>query len=395
MTRLWGAFFVLFLFFNPLKAVPEDIDLTAYQALNDYMRLIDTVSEKTGLAKKELIKGSAKALLTQIDPHARLISNQDKKNLKDQLKGKFQGIGIIFSQTPEGFLIEEVIENSPANEAGLLPKDIVVSIEGQDAKTLPFEQFQNILRQQKNHHFLTLKIQRNGVLICKKLKSASVTLNPITWTIQNHIGHLRIPSFIGVETIDQIQRALTALKNQSIKGLLIDLRNNTGGLLKTGIEFCNFFVSNHIITCIKEKKSLKKRGFYAGEGTFFKPIPIIILVNQKTASAAEIVVGCLQDHDIALIIGEKTHGKASIQTVFTLDENSSLQLTTHTYLTPLGKNIDGHGIVPDLIIQHNKVYNKKKCNDKVYQKSMQIMNDMIQNGKTIKDYKTNLYKEKS
>ncbi len=385
-------FFFIALWFVSL-AHANKVDISSYEALNDYVKTLNVIAKNSPYShtKEQLIKLSLETVLAKIDPHAKLISQQGTQTLKDHLKGNFQGIGIVFTQTQNGFLIQAVFKGSPAEKDGLKVGDIILSINNQATDTLSFDDFQQLLRDDDQEK-ISLTIKRNKAQLTKTLTRAKIALNEITWHINKPIAFIKIPSFIGRKTITQLKKILFNLKKDpSVKGLIIDLRGNTGGLFKAGIEFCNFFINNQLITSVQGKTPSDHKGYYAGSGVLFENTPLVLLVDDQTASAAEIVVGCLQDHNKALILGTKTHGKASVQTIFPLDSNFSLQLTTHFYKTPNGTNIDQQGIAPDIIISHTKEKAPDgEAHDALYQKAFILLNDLLKNDKTIQAYKKDL-----
>ena len=361
------------------------------------MTALDIIQEHSfaRVPKTRLLKLSLDALIKRIDPHGGVLSEAHQQVFQDQLQGNFKGIGIIFKENKKGLYIEDILKNSPADIAGLKVGDYIHQLNDSPVKDLSFEDLVFFLRSESGP--INLQIKRKGRLIKKIVQRRLIPLNEVTWSKDEHIAWIKIPSFISLKGSGEIRKILNDIhKTPSLKGLIIDLRGNAGGLLDAGIEFCNLFLDGKVITTVRGKDPKDIKEYVASNGELFRGLPLILLVDQQTASAAEVVVGCLKDHHRALIVGKKTYGKASIQSIFSLNPDFLIQLTTHRYYTPKGQNIDQHGIVPDVIISHNEekeFEERSPSKDAFYMKAKTLIQELNVNGQTIENYRK--YKKKS
>jgi carboxyl-terminal processing protease len=285
--------------------------------------------------------------------------------MRDDMEGAYGGVGIVIGQK-EGFLqVVAPMEDSPAFKAGILPGDKIVKIDGKTAEKLTSPDAMKKLRGAPGTD-VTLGVLRENSSGAKemefKLTRAAIKMNTVKDINDHHefpvnenkIGYLRITQF-GEHTGEEFHAALKKMAAQGMDGLVMDLRNNPGGLLDEAVEVCDTFLPrNQLIVSTEGRSARLKSEEYRAKGRDQYPgLKIVILVNNGSASASEIVSGCLQDLGRAFIMGETTFGKGSVQSILPMPDGSALRLTTAKYYTPSHKVIHEHGITPDSIVPMN------------------------------------------
>jgi carboxyl-terminal processing protease len=316
---------------------------------------------------KELFENAIRGMLTGLDPHSSFLDKNDFDDLKTATTGKFGGLGIEVTME-DGFVkVITPIDDTPAFTAGVKSGDLIVKIDNTPVKGLNLKQAVELMRGEPNTA-IKLMIVREGqnapldisvVRDIIKIKSVKSEL------IDNNYGYIRISQFQS-DTADNLMTALDNLKNSAkdkkLNGLVLDLRNNPGGILTGAIKISDIFLDNKENTIIVSTKGRFKETesiAYARDKDMTDGIPMVVLVNSGSASASEIVAGALQDHKRAIIMGTPTFGKGSVQTVLPLEGDQGLKLTTALYYTPNGNSIQATGIVPDILVEELEVKTSK------------------------------------
>ncbi len=310
------------------------------------------------ISDHELLEAAIRGLLYDLDPHSAYLDPRDFSDLQVTTTGEFGGVGIEVS-TSDGFLrIISPIDDTPASRAGLKPGDIVIKIDGSSTKSLGLDKAIDLMRG-KIGSTVTLDIAREGTekpfsvkLQREKIRIASVRSRELA----PGFGLLRITQFqtqTGSDAEKQLHAMLVKKDKDSepLRGLIIDLRNNPGGVLGGAQQVADLFLDSGNIVYTQGRVEAEQQRLDAMPGDVLNGLPIVVLVNAGTASAAEIVAGALQDHRRAVIVGTPTFGKGSVQTVFPLQAGRALKLTTSRYFTPSGRSIQAQGIVPDIEIE--------------------------------------------
>jgi len=302
---------------------------------------------------KELIQGAIKGMVRSLDPHSSYLTKEEHEELMEETKGEFSGIGIEITIKDRILTVVSPIEGTPAYKAGMKAGDKIIKVEGESTQDMTLLDAVKRIRGPEGTE-VKLTVMREGA---EKPIDFTITRGVIpiksvkAFMLSPGIGYVRISNFQS-DTAEDVSSALDDLeKENKLKGLIIDLRNNPGCLLSQAIEVSDLFLDSGIIVSTKGrgdghdiKATAHKENKKAGE------YPIIILVNGGSASAAEIVAGALKDNKRALILGTRTFGKGSVQTILPLSDGSGLRLTTARYYTPSGKSIQSSGISPDLEI---------------------------------------------
>ncbi|MBF0330128.1 MAG: S41 family peptidase [Nitrospirae bacterium] len=302
---------------------------------------------------KTLIDGALKGMIHSLDPHSGYMTPDSFKDFQVETKGEFGGIGIQIG-IKDGFLtIIAPIEDTPGYKAGLKAGDRIMKISGESTKDMGIHDAVSKMRGTKGTN-ITITIFREG---WKETKDITITRDIIkiksvkTKVLDDKIGYLKLTQFQETTAAD-LSAALEKLKKDGFTSLVLDLRNNPGGLLNSAVEVSDQFLpTKKLVVYIKGRKGNKTE--YYTEGTYqsYTDMPMVVLVNQGSASASEIVAGALKDWNRAIVIGTQTFGKGSVQSLIPLSDGSGLRLTTAKYYTPKGTSIQGVGITPDINVK--------------------------------------------
>lgn len=312
---------------------------------------------------KKLLENAIRGMLQGLDPHSTYLDEDAYKELQEGTSGEFGGLGIEVGYE-DGFVkVISPIDGTPAQRAGIKAGDLIIRLDNKSVKGISLMEAVKMMRGKPGSK-ITLTIVREG-----KNKPFEISIvrdiitveNIKTETIEPGFTYIRISNF-QTHTVDDLKKGLIKLKNENnnnIKGLILDLRNNPGGLLNAAVGVSDLFLNNGLIVYTEGRIKDSKLKFNAKPSEMLKDTPIIILVNGGSASASEIVAGALQDHKRAVIMGEKTFGKGSVQTILPMNDRTALKLTTARYYTPSGRSIQASGIEPDMIVKNIKFDLKK------------------------------------
>ena len=314
---------------------------------------------------QKLIHGAIKGMVGSLDPHSSFMTKEEHSELMLETKGSFTGIGIQITMKDNILTVVAPIDDTPAHKAGIKAGDKIIKIENKPTKNMTIMEAVKKIRGPKGTE-VKLTIMRKKT---EKPLEFSIIRDVIPLKSVRHqlltpeVGYVRISNFQS-KTAKDLSTALKSLeKGRKLKGLILDLRTNPGGLLSQSIEVSDLFLGSGVIVTTKGRNSSQNVSATAHKNKTERNYPIIVLVNGGSASAAEIVAGALQDNKRALILGTRTFGKGSVQTIVPLSDGSGLRLTTARYYTPSGKSIQSSGITPDIetaFIPSNKQDDKKK-----------------------------------
>ncbi len=301
---------------------------------------------------KDLVYGAIKGMLTTLDPHTSFMPPDVYKEMQVDTKGEFGGLGIQIGIKDNQLTVIAPIEGTPADKAGIKAGDKVIKIDNTSTKDMSLIDAVGKLRGQKGTK-VTITIVREGVaepfdvVIAREIiKIQSIKHR----TIEGNIGYIRVTQF-QEQTGEDLKKALKKLEADKVQSIILDLRNNPGGLLSMAVEVSEQFLeTGKLVVFIKDRRG-EKDEFISRSTVPVKNYPMVVLVNEGSASASEIVAGALQDWGKAIVVGTQTFGKGSVQTVIPLSDGSGLRLTTARYYTPKGKSIQSTGIAPDIVIK--------------------------------------------
>lgn len=318
----------------------------------------------SNMTYQALVYSALKGMVGSLDPHSEFLDPEDYQELQDDTEGQFGGLGLIVVMKDGYVTVVSPMDDSPGFNAGIMSGDRIVKVDGQSVQNLPqadrLEDAVKMLRGDPDTKVaVTIERPSNGITKEFDLKRAIITVSMVKdingkkdFPLDaNKIGYVRISEF-GENTGQELEDALNKLKAQGMKGLIIDLRGNPGGLLDEAVEVCQKFLPRGQLIVSTEGRDPRENSIRRaeGHGDELKGEPIVILVNLGSASAAEIVTGCMQDLHRAVILGEKTFGKGSVQSIFPFEDGSALKLTTAKYYTPSHRVIHEHGITPDIYV---------------------------------------------
>ena len=340
------------------KAQTEDVD--TYELLNLFGEVMERakVSYVEDVSDKKLIESAINGMLSSLDPHSSFLDDQSFKYMSEQTKGKFGGLGIEVTMENGVVKVVSPIDDTPASKAGLKPGDYITNIDGEAVMGMTLNDAVDKMRG-KIGSKVKLTIRRiNEKPLEVTLKREEIKIQSVKNSIKaDDVVYIRISSFsedVDTMTAKAIKDAKKKLGDK-LKGVVIDVRNNPGGLLDQAVNVSDLFLDKGEIVSTRSRNEEDTVKYTAEEGDIAKGLPIVVIINDGSASASEIVAGALQDHKRAIILGEKSFGKGSVQTVIPLGKYGAMRLTTARYYTPSGRSIQAKGIEPDIEVKPAKV----------------------------------------
>ena len=301
---------------------------------------------------RKLLEAAIDGMLSNLDPHSAYLPDRDFEDLENISNGEYVGIGIDVAIENDRVVVKKVIVPSPADAAGIQPGDWITSVAGIEVKGQPLQESIDRLSGPPGST-VELSVYKAGEKAKKlTLKRDYVKLPALNFKLlDKDYGYIQLVYFHRDSATD-FKNALDSLQSDGIKlyGLILDLRNNPGGVLQPAIDVADGFLDQGEIVSVRGRNADMQKVFSAQQGQWLPGVPVVILVDRGTASASEVLAGALQDHKRAVIVGERTFGKGSVQSVLPLRNGSGLKLTTARYYTPSGKSIQAQGIQPDLVV---------------------------------------------
>lgn len=353
-VSLWIVTFLL-LFTLTVAPVPSVAGREDhFEALKRFSQILDMVEGHyvKPVSKKDLIDNSIKGMLEELDPHSTYLSPEDFKDMQVDTAGKFSGIGIEITQEQGRLMVVSPIEDTPAYKAGLLAGDLILEIDGESTQNMRLMDAVKRIRGEKGTtvHLMILHKDSNKPVEVPIVRGTIPIVNVKTQSLEDGYLYLRLTKFQESSTRNLRDAIANYQKEHKLKGIVFDLRNNPGGLLGQAVSVADTFIENGTIVYIQGKDEAKRKDFFASKNTNEIIVPMVTIINAGSASASEIVAGALQDHNRSLIVGERSFGKGSVQTIIPLSDGSGIKLTTALYYTPSGRSIQAKGIEPDLRI---------------------------------------------
>jgi carboxyl-terminal processing protease len=351
--------------FQKARAVQDD----TYQYLELFNQVLGIVQQDyvKEVKTKDLIYGAIRGMLATLDPHSVFLTKEDFDEMKGDISGEFGGLGIEISVKNGWIVIISPIEDSPAWKAGLKADDLIVEIEGQSTHNMSINDAVHQMRGQVGTP-VTIKIMREGfdepkafTIVRDRIEVKSIKQAKL---MSGDIAYLKCVTF--TDNTDTEARAglnrLAAQAKNGLKGIILDLRNNPGGPLDQAIRLSDMFISEGVIVSVTGRVE-KQPPAYAHKAGTIDNVPMVVLANQHSASASEIVAGALQDHGRAVIMGKTTFGKGSVQQLLKLKDDAGLKITTAYYYTPSGRSIQEQGITPDIAVDEFSPQQKAKLKE--------------------------------
>ena len=323
-------------------------DLEAFKKIYYFLH----EESKSKLSKEELETAAVTGLMNSLDPYSQYMDAEVfGKSMRDT-EGKYGGLGMVITMKDSRLYVVKTMKNSPAQRAGILPDDIFEKCNGEDISKTQISELADMLRGYPDTK-VTISLHRQSD---KRERTYTLTREIISIetveyeTLEDNIGSIKITSF-SKQTNDQLKEALAKSKQDKVRGFILDLRDNPGGLLDQSVKVSSHFLyRNRLVVYTQGRESTDHNEYRAQYKNSLHFMPVIILINEYSASAAEIVAGALRDSGKALIIGENSYGKGTVQTIFRTSDGSGLRLTTSKYYTPSGTDITAHGIIPEIRI---------------------------------------------
>lgn len=334
-----------------------------------FMEIMDIIQENYvyGIKKEDLIKGAIKGLFYNLDPHSQYYTKEEFQELVELTSGNFVGIGVYVTEEKGYVKITDIIEGGPAHRMGMKPGDVILEVDGQNVDGLSMEEVTALIRGEAGT-YVKLKIRRNDNVIVYNIRRELVEVNPVEYSfINNNIAYIQIREF-NEHTTENLEKALKNIDKKRIKNIIVDLRNNPGGLLVEATGALEFFVPQGPLVHIRYKGG--------GEETLYSHLKepkynLAVLVNEYSASASEIFAGAVQDTGVGKIIGTTTYGKGTVQLMLSLPLGDGMKITVAEYLTPNRRNINQTGIQPDIVVE-----NKGMAEDMQLRKAIEYFNEM-------------------
>ncbi|OGS45654.1 MAG: hypothetical protein A2539_07205 [Elusimicrobia bacterium RIFOXYD2_FULL_34_15] len=348
---------ILLLKLETIRAASDDI----YSQIKILSQILVYVRESyvTEPDMKKLIYGAADGMMRTLDPYSQFMEPQEAKEMKVHTEGHFGGLGIRITSSKDGWItVLTPLPGTPAWRMGILPEDKIIKIEGENAKDISTDQAVEKMRGKPGTK-VTITIFREGIEpFDLTITREDIPLYTVTGTkmLNSSVGYFRITE-MSAKTVVELDKALADLTSQGMKSLVIDLRNDPGGLLTTAIDICKRFIGENKLIVFTQGRKFPRQDYRADSTAPYSNIPITVLINRGSASGSEIVAGCMQDNKRAVIIGMQSFGKGSVQSLLPLEGEASLRLTTQKYYTPSGRSIHRDdekktgGITPDVVIE--------------------------------------------
>lgn len=332
---------------------PAATDSATYRELDQFMNVFQRVRSEyvDKVDDKTLMKGAIDGMLASLDPHSSYLDTRDFENMKTQTDGNYGGLGLTVQMEDGAVKIVSPTEDTPAARAGLKSGDYITHLDGNLIYGATLDESVDKMRGKPGTQ-VRLTIVRPGrdkpfdVTLTREI----VVLKPVKWEVKNNVGIVNINAF-NKQTGDAVKAALTGIDKATggnVLGYVVDLRSNPGGLLDQAIDVSDAFLDRGEIVSQRGREKGDIERYYAKPGDLTHGKPMVVLVDAGSASAAEIVAGALQDQHRAIVMGERTFGKGSVQTLLPLSEETALRLTTARYYTPSGRSVQEGGIQPDL-----------------------------------------------
>ncbi len=328
----------------------------SYEQIARFTRVLEQVRanyvDPSKVGYDQLIQGALNGMLQALDPHCEFMDLASYSAMKDDTAGQFGGLGLVVNLREGAIMVVSPMEDTPSFRAGLLAGDRIVEIDGRSTDRMDLNEAVKLLRGAPGTR-VTLRVVRSKP---QEIKTFTLTRERIELRsvkeasmVADGIGYLRITQF-AEPTAELLKKEVAALEKQGLRALVLDLRNNPGGLLSSAIEVSQQFLQRGDEVVSTMGRSGRSDRPFTARGRQPYTFPLAILVNRNSASAAEIVAGALQDHHRAVLVGEKTYGKGSVQSVVPLDDGTAIRLTTAKYYTPSHRVIHDHGIEPDVLV---------------------------------------------
>jgi len=358
--------FFLYIFFlvSPYVVYPADNEISEY----DYLKFLGDSIEKIKtdyvehVENKEIVESAINGILSSLDPHSSFLNAKNLEDMKIQTKGMFGGLGIEVTMENGFVKVISPIDDTPAYKAGIKAGDYITHLNKKSVIGLTLDEAVGKMRGPVGSKLKVTIGRTNMEPFDITIKRDVIKITSVRSRIEKDVGYVRITTF-SEQTNKSTKEAIKKLKkNKNLKGFVLDLRNNPGGLLEQAVYVSDLFLEKGEIVSTRGRDSENPETYKAKPGDVINGLPLVVLINGGSASASEIVAGALQDHKRAIILGTQSFGKGSVQTIIPVNPYGALRMTTARYFTPSGRSIQKKGISPDIVVDEAKLEKVKKRN---------------------------------
>jgi len=358
--------FFLYIFFlvSPYIVYPADNEISEY----DYLKFLGESIEKIKtdyvehVENKEIVESAINGILSSLDPHSSFLNAKNLEDMKIQTKGLFGGLGIEVTMENGFVKVISPIDDTPAYKAGIKAGDYITHLNKKSVIGLTLDEAVGKMRGPVGSKLKVTIGRTNMEPFDITIKRDVIKITSVRSRIEKDVGYVRITTF-SEQTNKSTKEAIKKLKkNKNLKGFVLDLRNNPGGLLEQAVYVSDLFLEKGEIVSTRGRDSENPETYKAKPGDVINGLPLVVLINGGSASASEIVAGALQDHKRAIILGTQSFGKGSVQTIIPVNPYGALRMTTARYFTPSGRSIQKKGISPDIVVDEAKLEKVKKRN---------------------------------
>ena len=346
-------FFIIFIFFNFSTAYSKDNNL--YKKIDLFGEVLDKVNKEyvEEIDKLEVMDAAINGVLQSLDPYSAYLSPEELKEMQTETSGEFGGLGIEVGMEAGVVKVISPIDNSPADRVGVKSGDYIIKINDIQVQGKSLTEAVELMRGPVGSS-IEITVRRIGVkksLIFNIEREIIQITSVKSETFDNNIAYIRLTSF-NENSSNQVKSEIKKFKkNKKINKYILDLRNNPGGLLSQAIKISDYFLDNGEIVSTKSRQVSENRKWFANKGDLIDGNALIVLINNGSASASEIVAGALKDHKRAVLVGNNTYGKGSVQSIIPLNNNGAIRLTISKYYLPSGKSISEVGVTPDILVE--------------------------------------------
>jgi len=341
--------------YNP--AYSQNLD-KLYQKIDLFSEVLEKINDEyvDEIDQSEIMDSAINGVLQSLDPYSAYMNPEIFEEMQTETSGEFGGLGIEVTMEAGVVKVITPIDDTPASRAGIKAGDYIVRINGEQVQGKTLMEAVNLMRGPVDT-FIKITIRRKGLKKAKifKIKREVIEIkSAISKLIENEIGYLRLRAF-NENSDEQLKKEISKLeKKENLLGYIFDLRNNPGGLLSQAVRISDFFLDDGEIVSTRGRKNRENRKFFAKKGDKINGKPLIVLINNGSASASEIVAGALQDQKRAILLGESTFGKGSVQSIIPLKNKGAIRLTISKYYLPSGKSISDIGVSPDIVVEESE-----------------------------------------
>ena len=357
MKNIYSIFLIIFLLLTNFKYVVAANDDDIYKKIDLFSEVLDKINKEyvEEIDQSEVMDAAINGVLQSLDPYSAYMSPESFQNMQTETSGKFGGLGIEVSMEAGVVKVISPIDESPAYKVGVKAGDYIVKINEHQVQGKTLIEAVDLMRGPVGSD-IEITVRRKGVkkAIIFKITREIIKIQSVkSKKIDDSIGYIRLTAF-NENSSSQIKKKINEFsKNKNIKGYILDLRNNPGGLLSQAIKISDFFLTNGEIVSTKSRKDSENRRWFANKGDIIDGKVLIVLINYGSASASEIVAGALKDNKRAILVGESSYGKGSVQSIIHLKNSGAIRLTISKYYLPSGKSISEVGIAPDIEVSES------------------------------------------